>query len=155
MSSGDSFGEQALYQNSVRGASVIAESDIVKCLAIGRETITKILGDKIQVIMYNNLLRWSFEKNTLLCQLTKIQIEKIVTKIQTVKYQPDQKVYEQNTKCDKLVIVLEGVLRNSTKEIASKGVMVGDQFLADKNRDKMIPYDLYMTEGGMVAQIPF
>lgn len=47
MSAGDSFGEQALYTNSVRGASVIAESEVVRCLAIGRETITKILGDKI------------------------------------------------------------------------------------------------------------
>ena len=47
MTAGDSFGEQALYQNSVRGASVLAESDTVKCLALGRDTITKILGDKI------------------------------------------------------------------------------------------------------------
>ena len=47
MGPGDSFGEQALYQNSVRGASVQALDDVVKCVALGRETITKILGDKI------------------------------------------------------------------------------------------------------------
>jgi cGMP-dependent protein kinase len=49
MTVGDSFGEQALYQNSVRGASVVAESEKVLCLALGRDTLTKILGDKIQV----------------------------------------------------------------------------------------------------------
>ena len=49
--------------------------------------ITKILGDKIQVIMYNNLLKWSFEKNSLLCKLTKIQVEKIVSKIETINYE--------------------------------------------------------------------
>ena len=43
--------------------------------------------------MYNNLLRWSFEKNKLLSKLSKIQIEKIVTKIQTVNYEADQKIY--------------------------------------------------------------
>jgi len=37
-----------------------------------------------------------------------------------------QKVYELGEKCDKLVIVLEGALRNNIKEIATKGVMVGD-----------------------------
>lgn len=41
------------------------------------------------------------------------------------------------------------------KEIATKGVMVGDQFLPQKNREKLVPYDIYMQEGGKVAQIPF
>ncbi|CAD8175040.1 unnamed protein product [Paramecium pentaurelia] len=155
MSVGDSFGEQALYQNSVRGASVIAVDENVCCLAIGRETITKILGDKIQVIMYNNLLRWSFEKNQLLCKLTKIQIEKIVTKIQTVNYEANQRIYTADQKCDKLVIVLEGKLCNKEKEIATKGQIVGDQFLPKKNREKLVPYDIFLKEGGKVAQIPF
>lgn len=105
--------------------------------------------------MYNNLLRWSFEKNPLLCKLTKIQIEKIVTKIETVKYEPKALVYTAEQKCEKLVIVLEGSLRNSTKEIAQKGAMVGDQFLPLKNRDKLVPYDIYMAEGGKVAEIKF
>jgi CRP-like cAMP-binding protein len=47
MTDGDSFGEQALYVNSVRGASALAESDKVICLALGRDKITEILGDKI------------------------------------------------------------------------------------------------------------
>ncbi len=66
MSAGDSFGEQALYSNSVRGASVTADSDVVKCLALGRDTLTKILGDKITVIIYNNTLRWAFQKHKIL-----------------------------------------------------------------------------------------
>jgi len=41
---GDSFGEQALYYNTVRQMTVRAE-DEVKCLALGRDTLTKILGD--------------------------------------------------------------------------------------------------------------
>ncbi|CAD8180100.1 unnamed protein product [Paramecium octaurelia] len=153
MSAGDSFGEQALYYNSVRGASVIAVDENVCCLAIGREKITKILGDKIQVIMYNNLLRWSFEKNQLLCKLSKIQIEKIVTKIQKVNYEANQKIYTADSKCDKLVIVLEGKVCNKEKEIATKGEIVGDQFLPKKNRDKLIPYDIFLKDRGKVVQI--
>jgi cGMP-dependent protein kinase len=62
--------------------------------------------------MYNNLLKWSFEKNSLLCKLTKIQVEKIVSKIETVNYEAKQNVFVSNSKCDKLVIVLEGALEN-------------------------------------------
>lgn len=49
MEAGDSFGEQALYQNSVRGASVVVLSEQVKCMSLGKEIITKIFGDKISV----------------------------------------------------------------------------------------------------------
>lgn len=63
MSAGDSFGEQALFQNSVRGATVVAESDLVVCIALGRETLSKILGDHISSILCHNIFRWSFEKH--------------------------------------------------------------------------------------------
>lgn len=42
----DSFGEQALYVSSVRMASVFADTE-VKCLVLGRDNLTKILGDKV------------------------------------------------------------------------------------------------------------
>jgi len=46
MGAKDSFGEQALYEKSVRGATVIAETE-VRCLALGRDNLTHILGDKV------------------------------------------------------------------------------------------------------------
>jgi len=51
---GDSFGEQALYIQSKRAATVTAITT-VKVLSLGRDSITKILGDKVQVIIYNNV----------------------------------------------------------------------------------------------------
>ena len=50
----DAFGEQALYEASKRMATVTAITT-VKVLSLGRDSITKILGDKVQVIIYNNL----------------------------------------------------------------------------------------------------
>ena len=35
----DSFGEQALYENSKRGATVKVLDDEVRCIALGRDTI--------------------------------------------------------------------------------------------------------------------
>lgn len=49
MQSGDSFGEQALFGNCVRGATVKANQNEVKILSLSREDIAAILGDQIQV----------------------------------------------------------------------------------------------------------
>jgi cGMP-dependent protein kinase len=55
---------------------VKAESE-VKCVSLGRDNLTKILGDKVQIIIFNNIMRWSFSKSEILSQLTLIQIEKV------------------------------------------------------------------------------
>ena len=53
------FSEQALYVSSTRGASVKAESETL-CVSLGRDNLTKILGDKVQIIIFNNIMRWRF-----------------------------------------------------------------------------------------------
>ena len=54
MEKGDSFGELALYYNTVRDATVRA-IDVVHCLALGRDALTNILGNKIQKITFRNI----------------------------------------------------------------------------------------------------
>lgn len=78
MVAGDSFGEQALYQNSMRGATVKAIKEDVVCLALARADLTRILGDKLQTIMYNNVQRWVFERHPVLNKLTRLQIERLI-----------------------------------------------------------------------------
>ena len=46
----------------------------VKCLSLGRDTATEILGDQVQIITFRNIIKWAFEKNALIVKLTKIQI---------------------------------------------------------------------------------
>lgn len=47
MKAGDSLGEQALQSNSVRGATAKAIKEDVVVLALARDDLTRILGDKI------------------------------------------------------------------------------------------------------------
>lgn len=61
-----------------------AVDEEVRCLALSRDDITRILGDKIQVIMYNNTQKWALERNEILKKLTKIQIEKILLNCKNV-----------------------------------------------------------------------
>ncbi|CAD8118816.1 unnamed protein product [Paramecium sonneborni] len=58
MNQGDSFGEQALFGNCVRGATVKANDQDVNLLSLSREDITTILGEKIQLIV-NHLYKYA------------------------------------------------------------------------------------------------
>lgn len=48
-----------------------AENEVI-CLALGRETLTEILGEEIQTIIYRNIKRWAFDKSEVLKLLTDI-----------------------------------------------------------------------------------
>ena len=41
----------------------VRADDEVKCLALGRDTLTKVLGDQVHVVTFRNLQKWAFEKN--------------------------------------------------------------------------------------------
>ena len=47
----------------------VRAEDEVKCLALGRDTLTKILGDQVHAVTFRNLQKWAFEKNNLLSKL--------------------------------------------------------------------------------------
>nr|CAD79354.1 cGMP-dependent protein kinase [Paramecium tetraurelia] len=154
MGAKDSFGEQALYEKSVRGATVKAETE-VRCVALGRENLTKILGDKIQLIIFNNIMRWSFEKSEILKQLTKIQLEKISQKAKIENFKKGQVIFEAKKPCDKLVVVLEGVLINSKQESVTKGSCFGDQFLQKERYGSPLECAFTMVGDGVLATITF
>eukprot|EP00331_Platyophrya_macrostoma_P021987 CAMPEP_0176439084 /NCGR_PEP_ID=MMETSP0127-20121128/19715_1 /TAXON_ID=938130 /ORGANISM="Platyophrya macrostoma, Strain WH" /LENGTH=337 /DNA_ID=CAMNT_0017823251 /DNA_START=25 /DNA_END=1035 /DNA_ORIENTATION=- len=65
MTKGDSFGEQALYYNTVRSATVKAQTDC-RCITLSRETAQKVLGSHIQIISLRNQQIWAFGKSEVL-----------------------------------------------------------------------------------------
>jgi cAMP-binding proteins - catabolite gene activator and regulatory subunit of cAMP-dependent protein kinases len=108
MYKGDSFGEQALYYNTTRGATVKALDNVI-CLALGRDTITKILGDQVQIVTFRNVQKWALEKSEPLSKLTKIQVEKIVDSMKISNYKAGDIVCKKGTPCSaKLIIAIEG-----------------------------------------------
>ena len=110
LSKGDSFGEQALYINTKRGASVLAE-DEVKCWALGRDTLNNILGDKIQKIIYRNIQKWAFDKSTLLQKLTNIQKQKVIDHMTIKNFKAGTIILNKGELCNMIFIVIEGALK--------------------------------------------
>jgi len=56
---GESFGESGLLLgNQKRTMSCIA-SEETRCLALGREVLTQLLGDQVENILYRNMSKWA------------------------------------------------------------------------------------------------
>jgi cGMP-dependent protein kinase len=58
-----------LGKGALRGRTVLAKSNEVLLLAISRTTTLSILGEKIQILAFRNMLRWAFEKDLILAKL--------------------------------------------------------------------------------------
>lgn len=122
MTRGDFFGEQALLYNSVRTASIIAISD-VKCVAIGRDRLSKVLGTQLQQIIYQNSKRMALDRSEVLCKLDSAQSFKLIQSLRVESYPKGRVIVPVGFgKGAKLFIVLRGKLKNRA------GVLVGDVF---------------------------
>ena len=106
----ESFGEQALYFNSVRFCTVKAYEETI-CLALGREILSKIFGNDIQEIIYKNIQRWAFDKSDSLCKLLMIQREKIIKAMILKNFDIDEIIFQKNIIVNKFVFILDGRLK--------------------------------------------
>jgi cGMP-dependent protein kinase len=156
---GDTFGEAALLSyGSVRQMTIKTDTEsAVVCLALGRESLNAILGDRVEIIVFRNIQRWSMEKNQILSNLTKIQIEKVIDEMTIKKYNKGDVIYENGKKCEKLAIVIEGALIDpATNEVhAAKGTIFGVDSLSVKKMNDKLNASLVMADRGILSEIDF
>jgi len=152
---GDSFGEQVLNDNPVRGATVKASGN-VKCLALSRENLTKILGPQFKTIMHKNQGRWAFERNKLFSKLTKIQIERLLEVAKLVPRKNGDVIYVKGTSGNqKIVVVIEGAIKKGTSDniAVSKGEAFGDEYIMGPKKGAKVEENLVMKGDGILAEI--
>jgi CRP-like cAMP-binding protein len=108
LSSGAFFGEQALLRSGVRTATIVALTE-VKCVGIGPEIMSKVLGNDWRNILYKNSIQIAMQRDECLKQLTHEQQE-IISDITTiVHYQAGDIVHEADVPLGlKMFIVLKG-----------------------------------------------
>ena len=56
----------------------IKADDEVTCLVLGRDTLNRVMNEKVYDVTFKNFIRWSFEKNPLLSKLSKAQTDKVI-----------------------------------------------------------------------------
>ncbi|EGR28852.1 protein kinase domain protein [Ichthyophthirius multifiliis] len=152
---GDSFGEQALYYNTVRQMTVRAE-DEVKCLALGRDTLTKVLGDQVHAVTFRNLQKWAFDKNVHLQKLNKAQIDKVLDVMKISSYKAGDVIMKKGTVANqKIVVIIEGSLKKAKSGmiVASKAQAWGEEYMLESNKNKTFEDDIVMETDGVIAEI--
>ncbi|EAR84179.1 CGMP-dependent kinase 5-1 (macronuclear) [Tetrahymena thermophila SB210] len=152
----DSFGEQALYIKSTRAATVKADEE-VKLLSLGRDDLTRILGGKIQKIVYANKQRWAYNNNQLLLKLTNIQVEKILMNTKISNYKNGTVLYEKGDYCDTLIAVLDGNIKgeDSGQILADKGQIFGDYYLPLTNQNIQFDQRIVIGSDAVLSTISF
>ena len=123
LTKGDSFGEQSLYYNTMRQLTIKAD-DEVTCLVLGRDTLNRVLNDKIYDVTFKNFIKWAFEKNPLLSKLSKVQTEKVIEAMKISSFKANEPIFRKGVAgFQKIVVMIEGSLKklkNGTI-VASKG----------------------------------
>jgi cGMP-dependent protein kinase len=127
---GESFGEQALYFHTTRQMTVRAQ-DEVKILALGRDTVQRVLGNQVQAIVFRNIQKWAMEKNAFLVKLNKVQVEKVCDNFKVTAKKSGDVIYTKGSKLTKFCIFLESSLKKGGKVLAGKGGMFGDECLLE------------------------
>jgi cGMP-dependent protein kinase 1 len=127
MFKGDFFGEQALLYNSVRTATITATTDL-KCVAIGRERLTKVLGNQLQHILYHNTKKIIIERSEVLSRLNPYQVDKALENLHVQTFQKGEVIIPQSTlKGSKMWMVLKcNVIDKNNKIIAEVFSCIGD-----------------------------
>lgn len=134
LGAGDSFGEQALYDDGVRSLTVRAADECV-CLSLSRDALQECFGAEIQEVIRGNWARWAIEKNPTLCKLTKLQIEKWLLNATFSKVKAGQTVMEAGNCIKEIVIVINGELKMEDTAY-SKGSVFDDKYLHPTSRLK-------------------
>lgn len=106
-----SFGEQALYEDRVRGLTVIAKNE-TQCLALARKKLLKVLGDNIQNVFFKNSLQWALANHKLFGKLNQIQKFRWINNASMKKIRGEKTlIEEQNSPLVNIYIVVTGELK--------------------------------------------
>jgi cGMP-dependent protein kinase len=152
LTEGDGFGETALINyGGVRQMSVKALKETV-CLALGRETLNNILGDRVHKVVFRNVQRWAVGNDSVLQNLTKLQVEKLLDDMKIRKYYKGEVVMQKNDMCTKIIIVMEGKMSCGDQTV-KKGELFGSEYLLSAKTHEKLTADLVMSENGILSEM--
>lgn len=151
MQKGDFFGEQSLLFNCMRTATVVAE-DEVKCLSLGRKRLKHVLGDRLQNIIYRNLIVQAMELNVHLALLTRSQCLAISERLAIKHYAVGEVLLTAGAReSDIIRIVLKGTFSCGETTIGSMTTLGANCLIEDCL--EVYEHDIIAEGGSEVAEI--
>jgi len=154
------FGESALYHNSIRSLTVQAVSDEVELLALGRDSLQQILGSKVETAIYRNYQRWALQKDEVLKKLSDIIKEKVLEQFEQRSIPENEAILQKGELVDKLIICVQGSMYfedkdgNQTKYAQGEGF--GSEYLYPVLlTHKPLSGKLVMAKDGVISELKF
>ncbi|EGR27103.1 hypothetical protein IMG5_201250 [Ichthyophthirius multifiliis] len=140
---GDSFGEAALIPgNHTRFMSIQANTN-VQVSVLARDTLNKILGERVDILIYKNTSKWIIEKMQGYQSLTKQQKEFFINNLQIIQYKNNQVVLNKNTLIkQQIIIVLEGQIIKNNDTFLQKGQFIGEKEAFSQENNDIFDEDL-------------
>lgn len=138
----------------------------VKCIALAREKLQVILGNKIVEVIQKNWQRWALENDSVFCKLTKIQREKWILNATMRKVKQDEVIYKKGEKFNSLIIVVEGSAIDTLEyKEYTKGTVFHSSYIYSKKTDisgspgyleddedyNKLKDDFYMKTDGLIS----
>ena len=117
----------------MRQLTIKADDEVIT-LILGRDTLNRLMGDKIYEVTFKNFIRWAFDNNNLLQKLNKTQTEKLIDNMKISNYKANETIFRRGVVgFQKIVVVIEGQLKNvkNGSIVAGKGQCFGEEFFLD------------------------
>ena len=148
LKTGDYFGEQSILYNTTRVASAKANCR-THLLCFTKESLTRILGDSLEKILYFNCVRIAFSKDPILFKLTGYQVGKILKDITIIELENST----MRIPGYELWIVIKGTISEnpdlSEKHWTNLDCIDSTELLEDEHKG---PVELY-TENALICKI--
>ena len=135
--------------------TVRAEEDVV-VQVLGRETLSKIIGQDFREVMFKNYVKSIVQKNRMLFNLLKRDEETFFDGMRVQYKKTNEVVFKKGTTVQKLLVLMEGKLKKfrSPSYLAEAGQTWGESFLYD-NVNVRLEDDIIVETESVIIELNF
>jgi cGMP-dependent protein kinase 1 len=134
----------------------VRSDDEVTCLVLGRDTLNRVLGDKVYDVTFKNFIRWAFEKNNVMSKFSREQQDNIIESMKISSFKINELIFRKGVSgFQKLIVVIEGGIKKikTGTIVAGKCQCYGEEYLTNENRNKIMDDEIVMQTNGVIAEI--